>query len=136
MMRDGQIYEIDGNPTGIWLVDLSASTETSAASVKGVQGSLTKPTNVREPSRSPVCWRGNRPRTSCQREKRVTKYVPSYRQKHRFYIDVTYDKPLPQRKAAKGLQLMLDQIELAKYPVGDYSIIKVDIVEVRHEVLR
>jgi hypothetical protein len=66
----------------------------------------------------------------------VTKNVPSYKQKYRFYIDVTYDRPLPQRQAAEGLQLMLDQIDLAKYPVGDHSIIKVDVVEIRNEVLR
>jgi hypothetical protein len=30
---------------------------------------------------------------------------------------------------------MLDQIDLAKYPVGDHSFMKVDVVEVRNEVL-
>ena len=30
---------------------------------------------------------------------------------------------------------MLDQIDLARYPVGDHSLMKVDVVEVRNEVL-
>jgi hypothetical protein len=30
---------------------------------------------------------------------------------------------------------MPDQIDLAKYPVGDHSFMKVDVVEVRNEVL-
>jgi hypothetical protein len=42
--------------------------------------------------------------------------------KHRFYIDVTYSKPVEYREAAKGLSLTLDnKLDLTASPVWAYD---------------
>lgn len=60
------------------------------------------------------------------------------RRKHRFYIDVTYSKPVEMREAAKGLSLVLDErLDLEARPVWAYDnspyIDKLQIVEVKHD---
>lgn len=40
------------------------------------------------------------------------------KRKHRFYIDVTYSRPIAMRDAAKGLDLVLrERLDLQKAPV-------------------
>lgn len=42
--------------------------------------------------------------------------------KHRFYIDVTYSKPVGYREAAKGLSLILsERLDIESKPVWAYD---------------
>lgn len=63
------------------------------------------------------------------------------KRKHRFYIDVTYSNAIEMRKAAKGLQLVIDRwLDVDDKPVWltDNSpfIDKVIVTEMRHPVTR
>lgn len=57
------------------------------------------------------------------------------RRLHGKHADSTSVRYASRRGDRSAEQLMLDQIDLAKYPVGDHSFMKVDVVEVRNEVL-